>query len=477
MYTFVCLDPYLLVVLPLATALLFIMVPAFLVRHPPPPSTSTSSTTPYANYSYSGPALAPPSTIRPASETSKDFFRNMRDLQNSMADFATIHDALVRIIAPATNFSDEVWSSSLFLLLTILTTLAFIAAALLPWRLIFLTAGYAFTLAGHPAVQAWLMKQQKRAEGKAATVTLTVPTIPSSKLQPQQQLQLPQPPSVKVSIPTSRKELKSAINSLADITLDMAPEMREVEVFELQHRPLLPGHSDSADSNASVPGSTTPVAEWTHHMFTPSPYDPLSPSRISGDRPKGCRFFEDVQSPPGWVWAGPKWELDLEPGEWVSERLVTGVEYDVYGPGGSETSTSINTSAINTRPMNEKGDKSKDQKSESYSSYHGRANSAAQAAGNFGGWVWDLPPPRTLTRDEDLWLAYGDYDFGEDDRKDKGHKKRQSSSGSAAAHKAQHHRDWEEAVRYGDRQRTGEWRRRRWVRMVRRVPVASSARD
>src|SRR5271170_5303454 len=52
-YAFVCLDPYLLVVLPLAVLLLFIMIPAFIARHPPPPpSASTSSTTPY--YSYQG---------------------------------------------------------------------------------------------------------------------------------------------------------------------------------------------------------------------------------------------------------------------------------------------------------------------------------------------------------------------------------------------------------------------------------------
>ncbi|EGD84320.2 uncharacterized protein TERG_00602 [Trichophyton rubrum CBS 118892] len=113
-YSFICLDPYLLAVLPFVLVLLLIMIPAFLTRHPPPPpSTSTSSTTPY--YSYEGPALAPAKTIKPAAETSKDFFHNMRNLQNSMADFAALHDAAVSLIAPATNFSDEKLSSSLFI--------------------------------------------------------------------------------------------------------------------------------------------------------------------------------------------------------------------------------------------------------------------------------------------------------------------------------------------------------------------------
>ena len=89
-YTFVCLDPYLLIVVPLAVALLFIMVPAFTFASPAshhrrPPD--FLSTTPYYHQNYAGPALAPARTIKPASETSKDFFRNMRDLQNCMADF------------------------------------------------------------------------------------------------------------------------------------------------------------------------------------------------------------------------------------------------------------------------------------------------------------------------------------------------------------------------------------------------------
>ncbi|KAL8995160.1 MAG: hypothetical protein Q9169_005069, partial [Polycauliona sp. 2 TL-2023] len=63
------------------------MVPAYLVRHPAPPPTIVHS-----SYSINGPPLAPARTIKPAAEMSKDFFRNMRDLQNSMDDFSTVHD-------------------------------------------------------------------------------------------------------------------------------------------------------------------------------------------------------------------------------------------------------------------------------------------------------------------------------------------------------------------------------------------------
>lgn len=403
-YTFVCLNPYLLAVLPLAITLLFIMVPAFTSRHPaPPPQITASSTTPYYS-TYSGPALAPARTIKPAAETSKDFFRNMRDLQNSMADFSNLHDALVSFIAPVTNFSDEILSSTIFLYLTLLTLALFITSHLLPWRFILLIVGYTTTISAHPTMQAWLLKQQKRTiassnAGRTRVFGIAIPTIPP--------------------------RFHPLITSLSTITLDSTPDTREVEIFELQHRPL----PSAFTSNA---------AEWTPYLFTPTPYDPLSPARIAGDRPKGTRFFEDVQPPNGWEWHSKKWELDLEAGEWVSERLVVGVEYDVL-------SQTADTDTPNTD-----------------------ANTSANLsdASEFGGWVWDLPPRiGEGGRDEEVWLAYGDYELPSSQKKDAKDKKKDKT------HKKLQSRDWEESVRYGGAGRTGEWRRRRWVRVVRRREI------
>src|ERR1700761_2490171 len=60
-YTFICLDPHLLIVVPMAIALFYIMIPAFTSRHPPPPPptfTNPSMTREY-HQAYTGPALAP----------------------------------------------------------------------------------------------------------------------------------------------------------------------------------------------------------------------------------------------------------------------------------------------------------------------------------------------------------------------------------------------------------------------------------
>ncbi|KAL9114401.1 MAG: hypothetical protein Q9227_001482 [Pyrenula ochraceoflavens] len=380
------LQDRLFIVVPLASLLLFVMVPAFLARHPPPPaSASTSSTTPY---SYYGPALAPAKTIKPASETSKDFFRNMRDLQNSMADFSALHDMSVRAIAPLTNFSNETLSSTFFLFSTVLTAALFIIAQLIPWRLIFLLSGYAVTCAGHPTVQVYLAKAKQRHQRELADSSS--PDAGWIRFGP-------------LPIPTSSSALSNLLYDVSSITLSTSPETREVEIFELQYRPLQP-----------LGMSATQYAEWEPLVFTPTPYDPLSPSRISGDRPRGCRFFEDVQPPNGWSWKSKKWELDLEAREWIAERLVTGVEFEV-GPEGEGMSD------------------------------------------EFGGWVWDLPP---LNKDDDNDDAYSIAGQSIDSRKKAKAKKEKENVKSRKLEK-----DWEEARGQG---RTGEWRRRRWVRIVQR---------
>ncbi|ORY13204.1 integral peroxisomal membrane peroxin-domain-containing protein [Clohesyomyces aquaticus] len=275
-YTFICLDPNLLVVLPLAGCLFFIMVPAFLARHPPPPAYLPTDL-----YPLSGPPLAAATTIKPAPELSKDFFRNMRDLQNCMEDFSRVHDALIEFVAPLTNFSNEALSSLLYVILLFTGSLLFITSHLLPWRAIFLTIGWIATCAGHPYIQDQL----------SSTSTSDLLSEKESE---------------------SRSFLLSL--SKADIELSSSPEIREVEIFELQHRALHNEHG-----------------EYEPHTFSPSPYAPLSPARIAGERPKGTPFFEDVKPPRGWRWSDKKWTLDLLSREWVEERCVTGVEVEIEG--------------------------------------------------------------------------------------------------------------------------------------------------
>ncbi|MCJ1485278.1 hypothetical protein MMC06_005452 [Schaereria dolodes] len=286
-YTFVCLDPYLLSILPLVFILLFLLVPAFLTRHPPPPSPTT--TMPDSQYSIAGPPLAPPRTVKPASEMSKDFFRNMRDLQNCMDDFSTIHDATIKAITPATNFSNEPLSSTLFLFLFTSACILFLTSHLLPWRLIALFLGWTAIALGHPTLQAYVSQTFYKEHVRPATST-------------------------------ARSWLDEWISS--DIILDSAPEIREVEIFELQRRKGSFSTQNNDDDD---------MVEWESWIFSPSAWEPTAPLRIAGERVKGTRFFEDVTAPAGWEFSDKKWGLDLGSKEWVEERMVGGLEVEVEG--------------------------------------------------------------------------------------------------------------------------------------------------
>ncbi|KAI1118565.1 integral peroxisomal membrane peroxin-domain-containing protein [Nemania sp. NC0429] len=275
-YTFVCLDPSLLPLLPLIILLVSVFVPSFVARHPAAEFNPANELA--VGYSARGPPIAPAVTVKPVKELSRDFFHNMRDLQNSMEDFSQMHDAIVNLVVPRTNFSNEAQSSALFVVLFAACLVMSIAANMMPWRLIFLAAGWGATCVGHPAVQRQLETAHK------------------THVQPQEE-----------------KAMTWADKWIdRDVILDSAPETREVEIFELQR---LSGYA----------------GEWEPWLFLPSPYDPLSPARIAGERPVGTRFFEDVQPPQGWEWSEKKWALDLWSREWVEERIITGVEIETEG--------------------------------------------------------------------------------------------------------------------------------------------------
>lgn len=327
----------------------------------------------------------------------------MRDLQNTMGDYADLHDAAVSVLSPVTNFSDETLSSAAFLLCTILTVVLFLTAHLVPWRYLLLVGGNAAVMANNPTIQAFfktlmhdLAKEGEEqalippggADGAADAVGASVPETPSAAM--------------------------SLLGSLADISLDTFPEEREVEVFELQYR--------SSESYTE--------SHWEHILFSPVPYDPLSPSRIAGDRPRGCRFFEDVRPPPGWGWKSKKWELDLDCREWVVERMITGVGFEShsnqeYGGGSSD---------------------------------------------EVGGWVWDLPLTSQPRGEDQLLDALGHENMTPESKMPQNVNVDKAKKGKGKSTV----RDFEE--RSVGPLGMGDWRRRRWVRVVNRIGVRSETK-
>jgi hypothetical protein len=248
------------------------MEPAFVARHPPPVTSSFLEL-----HAGAGPATAPPVSVKPIPEMSKDFFRNMRDLQNSMEDFSVAHDGVVQLVASRTNFSDERLSSLIYQSLFASALFLLIAANLIPWRALALVMGWAVIVAGHPEVAKLISAIDKKPLKDAYLVV--------------------------------KRRLVQWMNE--DILLDEKSEKREVEIFELQR------HHDGR--------------KWEAWLFSALPYDQQSPARIAGDRPKGAVLFEDVQPPKGWEWSTKKWDLDLQSQQWVEDRMITSVDVESDG--------------------------------------------------------------------------------------------------------------------------------------------------
>ncbi|KAL5606128.1 hypothetical protein BROUX41_006104 [Berkeleyomyces rouxiae] len=363
-YSFVCLDPYLLPILPLAALLLSVFIPGFLARHPAPPQGPESLA-----YAGGGPALAPAAPAKPTKEPSRDFLQNMRDLQNCMDDFCVGHDQVVATIVPTTNFSDEAHSSAIFVFMFAASVLMSISAHLLPWRLLFLVGGWAVLGMNHPRIAA-LLEAMRR-----------------THVEPQEAL--------------AKRWLDAWIRH--DIMLDSAPETREVEIFELQRM------TPSARSNGG--------GDWEPWLFSPAPFDPTSPARLAGERPRGTRFFEDVLPPAGWEWSEKKWAMDLWSREWVEERIITGVEVETEGERWV---------------------------------YDMRNETEAEADGGVG-------QTASLPGDEDRSTESSVSSVALETLSPAAKDGQAQSRGSRQL--------WEESDTVGGR---GEWRRRRWVRVVKR---------
>ncbi|KAK4557092.1 Peroxisome size and maintenance regulator [Recurvomyces mirabilis] len=274
-HTLLCLNPHLLPLIPLVGLLFYILLPSFLARHPTP------ANDPRVEPGYGGAGIrgAEVSKSKPAPEMSKDFFRNMRDLQNSMEDFSRVHDGVNEFVVPWTDFSDEGTSSMIFVGCFGLGCLGVLGSEVVPWKFVMLGVGWVAVLAGQFRVQEWIGEERNLSQASTHAENLLA-------------------------------KLKSLIGD--EIILRSPPSTRQVEIFELQKYDF---YSET----------------WEPWLFSPAPFDPVSPARIAGARAKGTQFFEDVAPPRGWKWKGKKWELDLESREWVEERMVQGVEVEMEG--------------------------------------------------------------------------------------------------------------------------------------------------
>lgn len=276
-YTFICLHPYLLVCLPAGTVLVSILIPGYNSRHPLSEELLPKKLYQVSEYDDMMPDLDIELPKKVDNSQNKDTLDKIRELQVSLSNLVkAIEDIEKFIRGPGSFVGDERKSTAIFFLLFQAMVLGGLCASLVPVYIAVIGFGWLVVCLSHPHIK------------KRVTVAREIYMEGREK---------------------ALEELVEQVEE-SEVILDLEPEYRAVEIFELQRQGLTP-------------------RIWDPWLFTSVVYNDTSYWRTSETRPPGTRFLEDVEAPQGWHFNDMPWELDYSPKSWVTHRDVRNVELDL----------------------------------------------------------------------------------------------------------------------------------------------------
>lgn len=335
-YTSVCLWPHLVVCLPVLFLLFGVILPHYLQRHPmvvteilpvkkrsrsffqffsesqnnsllfdylnedssPIESNllTTESTVSSGDYTISASSEAVEEPILPEQDDSRgkksgksdkskviksqvSLLMNMRDLQNLTSDLLDGLDHAETLATDFLSFKNERLSTVVFYVVLLLTLVVFFLGQFIPWRLLFIIAGWTVMGMLHPGAKdliASLKTNQKQAEEP----TIVKP-IPSRAILPESYV-------------------------FDNIIVDNEPEIRTVEIYELQAKDFF-------------------KHEWSLFAYTKRVYDWKDPVRVAGKIPHGVNNLRKVLPPKEWKYDfgyANNWFIDTNPAKFMEERKL-----------------------------------------------------------------------------------------------------------------------------------------------------------
>lgn len=252
-------NPNLLILFPLFVVVFALLIPYYQVRHPPPPMNLSNAPTEVTQ------AISPaPQPAKPVPELSRDFFMNMRDIQNTMDDFNSAYDLIRGYVLYVMTFSNEPLSSTVLAFSALGGLVLLAVVQFLPLRLIILVLGNSAILACNPILFKYI-------------VTKYLPPEEIAR--------------IKQRIDQFVKEDYISPPMPSQVTF-------QVEIFE--SRRLLP----------PIPPNTLP--DWSASKF--SPFPPQSTN--------STEKLAVISAPPGYTFAADDWTVDLDK-KWAYEREVS----------------------------------------------------------------------------------------------------------------------------------------------------------
>ncbi|RCK57587.1 Peroxisomal membrane protein PEX28 [Candida viswanathii] len=216
---------------------------------------------------------------------------NLRDFQNLTTDILKGVNEAEKFYYETAGFKDERLSTFIFYGVLVATFGILFVGQFIPWRLIFIQAGWGAGILSHPKCKKFLVDASKARKQKALLAKLNA------------QANEPEP-TPEIIVEDTDHVIKQFDRN--DIIVDDSPEVRVVEVWELQIKSILK-HS------------------WSFYRYSNTIYDKNNKSRVAGKRPSGVDKLSKVYPPVDWKFdfgLVNKWNLDTDPAEFIRERSL-----------------------------------------------------------------------------------------------------------------------------------------------------------
>lgn len=209
---------------------------------------------------------------------------NMRDLQNLTTELLNYIDQGEDVATNIVGFKDERLTTFIFYILIVVTSVVLFLGKFIPWRMIFIQSGWAFIILCHPHTKKFLVALSKNKKSKPKVVVTD------------EDAQVVEKP-------------KSVLETFDrhDIIVDDQPQVRLVEIFELQRRDIL-------------------KHEWSLYAYSKRLFDFKDTVRVSGKLPHGVDSLVKVLPPPEWKYDfgyASNWRIDQNPQEFLHARRVS----------------------------------------------------------------------------------------------------------------------------------------------------------
>ncbi|RLV91794.1 Peroxisomal membrane protein PEX28 [Spathaspora sp. JA1] len=214
-----------------------------------------------------------------------DLMLNLKDLQGLTSDLLVGIEQAEQAYEDIGGFKDERLSTFLVYVTLIGISVVLFAGQFIPWRIIFIASGWIGMILLHPKSKKLLLKAKPNAKPEVDVDVEIEPEVD---------------PEIEPEITTEEHKLFDR----SDIIVDDSPEVRNVEIFELQIKSIL-NH------------------QWTFYRYSNTIFDNNNKLRISGKRPVGVDDLSKVLPPPDWKFDFGlinKWKIDENPQEFLYLR-------------------------------------------------------------------------------------------------------------------------------------------------------------